>query len=126
MNEDGEFIDASDRKDLEEFQRSTSKGVAVGSEATYATEDGGKVTATVSTFDDEDYEDLPALIPIPSSRPAPSSSSGSSSASKGALPKKPKLRGNTATSGNISSSLKSKKRKNDHGDRKGFQKKPRN
>lgn len=123
MNDDGEFIDASDRKDLEEFQRSTSKNVAVGSEAVFATEDGGKVTATVSSFDDEDFEDLPALIPIPSSRPVASSSS---TTSKGALPKKPKLRGNTATSGNISSSLTSKKRRNDHGDRKGFQKKPRN
>lgn len=114
--EGGEFIDAGDKKDQEEVQESLAKPVGLGSEAVFATEDGGKVTATVSTFDDlEDDEPMPGLIPV--------SKSTTSSLSGGAIPKKPKLKGNTSAV-NISSSLKSKKRKNDHQrDRKGFNKK---
>ena len=95
----------------------------MGSEATFATEDGGKVTATVSAFDDddEDYSDMPNLVPLKRTSTAATTTTSTSS---GAAPKKPKLKGNTANVGaNISSSLKSKKRKNDHHDRKGFNKK---
>lgn len=118
--EEGSFIDTRDDTTDTTTQKESKHGAKVGSKAEFETEDGGKVTATISSFNDDDSdnaansdsdsEEMPGLIPV-----------SQLNAKTGGL-KKPKLKGNTS-SNNLSSSLKSKKRKHDQGDRKGFHKK---
>lgn len=110
---DGEFIDTRDPKDKESDALASTAPSNVGTKVMYDAEDGGKVTALVSTFDDDsDDEEMPGLIPVSElKKKAPST-----------IPTKPKLKGNTSSS-NVSSSLSSKKRKHHHADRKGFNKK---
>lgn len=116
---DGSFIDTRDDKTDSTDHKESTHTAKVGSKAEYETEDGGKVTATVSSFNDDgddgngsasDSEEMPGLIPV------------SQLHSKNGPLKKPKLKGNTS-SVNLSSSLKTKKRKHDQNDRKGFHKK---
>lgn len=114
--EGGDFIDTRDNPEVEEAPKNLSAEVGIGTKLTFATEDGGKVTAEVMKFEDSDDEDypMPGLIPVKKLHRGPGA----------ANIQKPKLRGNTSGGSNVSSSLSSKKRKNDHrGDRKGFQKK---
>jgi ribosomal RNA-processing protein 17 len=110
---DGHFIDTRDPKDIEKDAAGPSVPSNIGTKVMYEAEDGGKVTALVSAFDDDsDSEEMPGLIPV----------SELAKKKPNAVPNKPKLKGNTS-SGNVSSSLSSKKRKHNFADRKGFHKK---
>jgi len=120
---EGSFIDTRDGNADDTNGKESIHSSTLGSKAEYDTEDGGKVTATVSAFNDEDgdnaakessdsdLEEMPGLIPV--SQPNQHAGGGL---------KKPKLKGNTS-SVNLSSSLKSKKRKHDLHDHKGSHKK---